>query len=337
VAARLLGARGPPGASPAAGDPDAIDAYVRGRYWWGKRNGPSLLKAIQFFGQALDADPRFAPAYAGMADAYIQLGYQSLLAPDDAFPKAAAAARKALEIDSTLAEPHATLAFYHFYYDWDWKAAEQGFQAAISMNPSYATAHEWYGLYLAAMGRFAEAHREEDRAQALDPLSVAITGTNGWVYHYSQRQDEAERLLRQALRTDSTFGLGRLYLGRVLQAKGKPDSAIAEYGRLSGPIKQWVPTLAGLGNLYAVEGRRSEAVTILRRLDSLSRTQYVTSYAVAVVHAALGRPDSAFAWLDRAVQERTHWLVWLNRDPRWEPLRKDPRYAELVHRVGLPP
>jgi eukaryotic-like serine/threonine-protein kinase len=336
VAARLLGAR-PAGPSVAAGDPDAIDAYVRGRYWWGKRNGPSLLKAIQFFGQALDADPRFAPAYAGMADAYIQLGYQSLLAPDDAFPKAAAAARKALEIDSTLAEPHATLAFYHFYYPWDWKAAEQEFRLAVAKNPSYATAHEWYGLFLAAMGRFDEAHREEDRAQSLDPLSVAITGTNAWVYHYSHRQDEAERLLRQAVRTDSTFGLGRLYLGRVLQAKGELDSAITEYGRLPAAFQQWVPTVAGLGNMYALEGRRADALAVLRRLDSLSRTQYVTSYAVAVVHAALGWPDSAFAWLDRAVQERTHWLVWLNRDPRWESIRRDPRFAEVVDRVGLPP
>src|SRR4029078_11341806 len=123
---------------------------------------------------------------------------------------------------------------------------------AIAKNPSYATAHEWYGLYLTAMGRFDQAHREEERAQALDPLSIAITGTNAWVFHYSHRQDEAERLLRQALRTDSTFGLGRFFLGRVLQAQGELDSAIAEYGRLSGPIKQWVPTLAGLGNLYAL-------------------------------------------------------------------------------------
>jgi len=337
VAGRLLGARGPPSTAGVAGDPDAIDAYVRGRYWWGKRNPPSLLRAIQFFGQALDADPRFAPAYAGMADAYVQLGYQSLLAPDDAFPKAAAAARKALDLDSTLAEPHATLAFSNFYYNWDWTSTEREFRLAIARNPSYATAHEWYGLFLAAMGRFDEAHREEGRAQALDPLSVAITGTNAWVYHYSHRQDEAERLLRQALRTDSTFGLGRFYLGRVLQAKGEWDSASAEYGRLQGPMQQWVPTLAALGNLYGVEGKRADALAILRRLDSLSRTQYVTSYGVALVHAALGSPDSAFAWLDRAVRERTHWLVWLRRDPRWEPLRGDPRYAELVRRLALPP
>jgi TolB-like protein/Tfp pilus assembly protein PilF len=337
VAERLLGARAPPKETGTAGDPDAIDAYVRGRYWWGKRNPPSLLRAIQFFGQALDADPRFAPAYAGMADAYIQLGYASNLAPDDAFPKAVAAARKALELDSTLAEPHATLAFYNFYYGWDWKSAEREFQLAIAKNPSYATAHEWYGLFLAAMGRFDEAHHEEDHAQALDPLSVAITATNAWVYHYSHRQDEAERLLRQALRTDSTFEIGRFYLGRVLQAKGELDSAGAEYGRLAAPTQQLIPTIAALGYLYGLEGRRSDALAILRRLDSLSRTRYVTPYSIALVHAALGRPDSAFAWLDRAVRERAHWLVWLRRDPRWERFRGDSRFVELANRLRLPP
>jgi serine/threonine-protein kinase len=320
-----------------AGDPAAVDAYVRGRYWWGKRNGPALLQSIQFFGQALDADPRFAPAYSGMADAYVQLGYQSLLAPDDAFPKAAAAGRKALELDSSLAEPHATLAYYNLYYAWDWPSAEREFKLALARNPSYATGHEWYGLFLTAMGRFDEALAEERLAQQLDPLSVAVTATAGWVLHYRGSQDEAERIMRQALRADSSFGLGRFYLGRVLQAKGEYDSAVAQFDRIAVPQRSLVPTIAGLANLYAVMGRRDEARAILRRLDSLSRHQYVTSYGVAVVHAALGSPDSAFHWLDRAIRERTHWLVWLNRDPRWKPLREDPRFLAAVRRVGLPP
>ena len=142
---------------------------------------------------------------------------------------------------------------------------------------------------------------------------------------------------RGGVAANMSFGLGRLYLGRVLQAKGELDSAIGQYGQLSGPMQQWVPTVAGLGSLYAIEGRRADALSILHQLDSLSRTEYVTSYAVAVVHVALGQPDSAFAWLDRAVKERSHWLVWLNRDPRWEPVRSDPRYAALVRRVGIPP
>jgi tetratricopeptide (TPR) repeat protein len=143
-------------------------------------------------------------------------------------------------------------------------------------------------------------------------------------------------VLRTALRADSTLALGRLYLGRVFQAKGQLDSAVAKF-EAAGPLRLWVPTVAGLGNLYGLAGRRVEALGALRRLDSLSRSQYVTAYAVALIHTALGQPDSAFAWLDRAVEERTHWLVWLNRDLRWEPLRGDPRFASLVRRVGLPP
>jgi eukaryotic-like serine/threonine-protein kinase len=337
VGERLRGER--PDREPAearSGDPDAIDAYIRGRYWWNRRGQAGLLRAIQFFGQALDADPVFAPAYSGMADAYVQLGYGSYLTPEDAFPKAEAAARKALELDSTLAEPHATLGFVKMYYAWDWPAADREFRLAITRNPSYATAHEWYGLFLSAMGRYDEALAEEQRAKALDPLSLAIAATTGWVLHYSGRQDDAARVLRTALRTDSTFAPGHFFLGRVLQAQGKLDSAIAQYDRVSGPLREWAPTIAGLGNVYAQEGRRTDALAVLRRLDSLSRTQYVTSFAVAVVHAGLRQPDSAFAWLDRAVQERSHWLVWLNRDPRWRGLRGDPRFAELVRRIGLP-
>jgi eukaryotic-like serine/threonine-protein kinase len=336
VGERLRGER--PGRDPEearAGDPDAIDAYIRGRYWWNRRNEPGLLRAIQFFGQALDVDPTFAPAYSGMADAYVQLGYLSLLAPEDAFPKAEAAARKALELDSALAEPHATLGFVKLYYAWEWPAADREFRLAIARNPSYATAHEWYGLFLSAMGRYDEAVAEERRAKALDPLSPAIAATTGWVLHYSGRQDDAERVLRTALRADSTNAPGRLFLGRVLQAKGQLDSAVVKF-EAAGPLRLWVPTIAGLGNLYGLEGRRVEALAALHRLDSLSTTQYVTSYAVALIHAGLGQPDSAFAWLDRAVEERTHWLVWLNRDLRWKPLRGDPRFASLVHRIGLP-
>jgi TolB-like protein/Tfp pilus assembly protein PilF len=337
VGERLRGARpGRRAAGAKAGNPDAIDAYIRGRYWWNKRGQANLLRAIQFFGQALDADPAFAPAYSGLADAYVQLGYGSYLSPEDAFLKAEAAARKALELDSTLAEPHATLGFVKMYYAWDWPAADREFRLAIARNPSYATAHEWYGLFLVAMGRYDEAVAQERSARALDPLSVGIAGTTGWVMHYSGRQDDAEQVLRAALRMDSSYALGRLYLGRVLQAKGELDSAAAKF-QLAGSLQHWVPTIAGLGNVYGLEGRRAEALGELRLLDSLSKTQYVTSYAVALIHTALGQPDSAFAWLNRAVQERTHWLVWLNRDLRWKPLRGDPRFTSLVRRVGLPP
>jgi tetratricopeptide (TPR) repeat protein len=318
------------------GDPSAIDAYIRGRYWWNKRGQANLLRAIQFFSQALDADPTFAPAYSGTADAYVQLGYGSYLAPDDAFPKAEAAARKALELDSTLAEPHATLGFVMMYYAWNWPAADREFRLAIARNPSYATAHEWYGLFLAAMGRYDEAIAQERSAQTLDPLSVGVASTTGWVMHYSGRQGDAETALRTAIRMDSGFALAHLYLGRVLQANGQLQGAVTQY-QAGASLRSWVPSIAGLGSLYALRGNRDQATDELRRLDSLRKTQYVTSYAVALIYTALAQRDSAFVWLDRAVQERTHWLVWLNRDLRWKPLRGDPRFASLVRRVGLPP
>jgi tetratricopeptide (TPR) repeat protein len=316
-------------------DPAAVDLYMRGRYWWNKR-GPALLRSIQLFTDALDVDPTFAPAYAGMADAYVQLGYASLLRPDDAFPKARAAATRALQLDSTLAEPHAALGFVSLYFDWDWPAAEREFRRALALNPSYATGHEWYGLFLAAMGRFDEAIAHERRAQALDPLSTAVAGTAAWVLYYAGRNAEAERELRIALRADSSFALGRFYLGRVQQAQGEPDSALAAY-RATGPLREWAPTIAAVGHVLATAGRRREALGTLARLDSLSRRQYVTAYAVALLHVGLGQRDSAFAWLERGAAERTHWLVWLRRDPRLAPIRSDPRFEALARRVGLPP
>ncbi|HEY6158654.1 MAG TPA: BTAD domain-containing putative transcriptional regulator [Gemmatimonadales bacterium] len=316
--------------------PGAFDLYARGRFWWNRRNRENLLKAIDAYNQALEIEPLFAPAYAGMADAYAQLGYGGFLRPDDAFPKAEAAARTALGLDSTLAGPHATLGYAAMYYDWSWSTAEREYRTAIAHNPSYATAHEWYGLFLAAMGRFDEAQDQERLALELDPLSIAIAGTAGWVLHYSGKQAQAEAVLRSALRTDSSFAIGQLYMGRVLQFEGHLDSALAHFAR-TGAFRSWIPTVAGEAYVYAQQGRRAEAVRILQRLDSLSSSgEYVTSYAIALVDAALGDRDKAFAALDRAVQERTHWLLWLNRDRRWDPIRSDPRFATLVRRVALP-
>ncbi len=315
---------------------EALDLYARGRQLWNKRGRANLLAALDYFDKALDAEPRFALASSGMADAYVQLGYGSLLRPDDAFPKAEKAARIALALDSTLAEAHAALAFVHFYYRWDWEAAEREFVRALELNPSYATAREWYGLYLTAMGRLVEAMAQERQAQALDPLSAPISGTAGWVLHYSGRNDEAARELGIALRMHPTFALGEFYLGRVYQARGQLDSALARYAA-TGPLRTWVPTIAAEGYVLGLLGRRREAEAALARMDSLAGHEYVTSYAVALVHAALGSRDSAFTWLERGVRERTHWLVWLNRDTRWNIVRDDPRFATLVREVGLPP
>lgn len=315
-------------------DPTALELYLQGRYYWNKR-GPGLLRSIQLFTAALDADPTFALAYSGMADAYVQLGYASLLRPDDAFPKARAAAMRALELDPTLAEPHATLGFVRLYFDWDWPAAEREFRRALTLNPSHATGHEWYGLLLAVMGRFDEAIAHERQAQALDPLSTAIAGTAAWVLYYAGRHDEAARELRIALRADSSFALGHFYLGRVQQARGDLNEALAEYGA-TGPLRNWVPTVAAVGHVQGMQGRRADALGTLARLESRLHQEYVTSYAIALVHAALGQRDSAFVWLERGESERTHWMVWLRRDPRWTSIRADPRFEALARRLRLP-
>jgi tetratricopeptide (TPR) repeat protein len=221
------------------------------------------------------------------------------------------------------------------YYDWKWDDAEREYRRALALNPNYPTAHEWYGLFLAAMGRFREAQAEEKRAVELDPLSLGIAATAGWVLHYSGKQAEAERQLRIALRSDSTFAVAHLYLGRVLQFNGLPDSALAHFAA-TGPLRAWVPTIAGEGYVYAQQGRADRARGVLQRLDSLSHSQYVTAYAFALVYAALGQSDSAFIWLDKSVQERTHWLLWLNRDRRWDPIRGDSRFRAITARVGVP-
>ncbi len=330
-------------ARPSAGPANArmadsvlTDRIGRGTRALSRRGKSDLLAAVRYFGEALDYNPSSAEAYAGLADAYIQLGYGSLLAPGDAFPKARKAALKAIELDSTLAAPHAALGYERMYYAWDWPGAEREFQLGISLDPRHSTTHEWYGLFLTAMARYVEAQAAVQRAQQLDPLSTGIAGTAGWVLHYSGRDRDAEQVLRSALRLDSTYEMGRFYLGRVLQAEGMLDSAILYYRSLKR-LEGWVPTIAALGVVHAAAGRRVEARQLLARMDSLSRTEYVTSYGRALVHAALGDRDSTFFWLDRAFAERSHWLVWLNRDRRWNPVRSDPRFVRLTERIGLPP
>jgi len=316
-------------------DPIAYEAYVKGRYWWNKRAPESLKRAIGLFQQALDLDPTYAAAYSGRADAYVQLGYLGALAPDDAFPKAKAAATTALQLDSTLAEPHASLGYYYLYYEWDWDRADREFQHALAINPSYATAHEWYSLLLAALGRLDEAQVQVKRAVELDPLSLPIASTAGWIAHYAGNQREAERLLRGVMAMDSNFAGAHLYLGRVFQVEGRNREALAEY-QTANRLRWTIPSIAAMGYMEATMGRGAQAKKRLTEFDSLARSQFVTAYAVALVYTSLGDRDGAFRWLNKAVDQRTHWLVWLNRDRRWDPLRADPRFQAVVRRVGLP-
>jgi TolB-like protein/DNA-binding winged helix-turn-helix (wHTH) protein/Tfp pilus assembly protein PilF len=317
-------------------DPAAYESYLRGRSYWNQRNEASLHKAIEQFSKAVEIDPAYASAYSGIADCYTTMGYLSYMDPLDAFPQARTAATKAIELDPTLAEAHASLAYFNFYHAWSWQEAENEFKRAIELNPNYATAHEWYSYYLLAMGRFDQAFSEIQRARELDPLSVIISTDVGFNYFYRHDYDGAITQLRQTLAVSPNFPLAHLWLGRAYQQKHMYSEAIDEFNKTDAALPEWVVTIAGIGNVDGEWGKRMEAKQVLTHLNELSSHKYVTPYGVALVYAGIDDKDQAFAWLDKAFDGRSHWLVWLNRDPRWDRLRADPRFVELKSRIGLP-
>ena len=249
---------------------DAYDLYLKGRYSWNLRTPPELRKGIDLFQQAIKLDPSYAAAYSGIADCYTALGYGSFLAPKEAFPKALEAATKALQLDSTLAEPHASLGYYRFYFDWDWAAAEQEFRAAISLNPNYEIGYDWYGYYLTAMKRYEEAGTILKKAVELDPLSAPINTDLGFSLFYSGDNDAAIEKLNVSLAMNPNFGLAHLWLGRVYQEKKMFKQSIAEYKRALQITKQWPVAFAALGNVYGLSGDKKEAKNILDTLNLLS-------------------------------------------------------------------
>jgi TolB-like protein/DNA-binding winged helix-turn-helix (wHTH) protein/Flp pilus assembly protein TadD len=325
---RLSGAR--------AVDPKAYEANLKGRSYWNQRSEAGIKKAIEQFNAAIQADGSYAEAYSGLADSYTALGYFSYLNPNDVFPLAKAAADKALELDPTLAEAHASLGYYNLYYAWNWKESEKEFRRAIALNPNYATAHDWYSVYLLAMGRPDEAMVEIRRAQQLDPLSPLINTDVGFQFYYDKRYDEAIQQLRNTLQTDPKFPLAHLWLGRAYQQKGMYEEAISEYRQTDTSWPEWVVSLAAIGNVEGIAGKTSEARDMLSKLNTLSEVKYVTPYGTALLYAGLGDKVQTFNWLGRAVQGRSHWLVWIRLDPRWEDVKTDPRFKEIIRSVGFP-
>jgi tetratricopeptide (TPR) repeat protein len=316
---------------------EAYQAYIKGRYFWNQRTQEGLKQALAYFQEAIETDPTYALAYSGLADAYTTLGYGSYLAPEDTFPHAKQAAVHALERDAGLAEPHTSLAYVKLYYEWDWAGAERAFQHAIALNPNYATAHHWYSVYLTAMERPDEARREIQRAHKLDPLSLIINTDMGFALYYTCQYDQAIAHLRTTLEMNCQFPLAHLWLGRAYQQQGKYAEALAALHEAGTVLGQWPVTIAAMGYVYGASGRRAKAYHVLEQLRQLAEHRYVTSYGVALVYASLGEHDHAFAWLEKAFEERTHWLVWLKLDPRWEGLCADPRFVDLQRRVGLLP
>ncbi len=319
-------------------DPAAHEAYLQGRYFWNRRSRPALEEAIRYFTEAIEKEPRYAQAYAGRADAYVVIGGFGMEAipPGDAFPKARADAGKAVELDETSAEAHTARAAIRYVYEWDWQGAETEYQRAIELDPNYATAHQWYGVVLCDLGRFAECLAETGRAHALDPAYLIAAVDVGHRLYLARRYAEAVAPIQKVLEFNPDFIPAHGYLGQVYEANRMYKEALMELRKtveLSGAPMD----MAALGHAYAVSGQRTEARMALQKLERLATQRYVSNYGMALICAGLGENDRALAWLERAFQQRSSWMVHLNVDPRFDPLHADPRFADLVRRIGLTP
>src|SRR5438270_1499330 len=314
---------------------EAYHLYLQGRYYWNKRTPDGLKKGIDFFNQSLEKDPGYALAYTGLADSYDVLSFYSVMPPAEAYPKAKDAAKKALEIDPNLAEAHTSLAYVHWNYDWDWDAAERENRKALELNPNYASGHHWYALSLVILARHEEAQREIQRALELDSLSLIINTKVGALDYYARQYDPAIAQLRKTIEMEPNFSLARLYLGLALQQKGEVAQAISELEKgLKMTQSPWF--VAALAEAQALRGNKSVALAGLHELDVMSKDHFVSPYFYALIYSGLGDRDNAFQYLNRSLEERSDWLVYLKVDPALDPLRSDPRYAELERKVGLP-
>jgi len=311
----------------------ARDAVVRGRHLWNKRDGASLEAAVREFQGAIDADPTYAPGYVGLADAFAALGYGNYLAPEDSFLRARAAAAQAVELNPDLAGAHASLGYAQMYFDWNFESAEASLRRALALDPRAPTAHQWYAYLLLMSGRPDEARAEIARAREFDPLSPAIQTDMAFVAHYARHDDEAERFAQAALALSPGFPPARFWLGRIYTEQHRYEAAMAEL-EATGPLRAWQPTLAHRGYLCGIWGRDRDAREVLAEFDRLAAAgRYATSYGIALVHVGLDDSDAAFARLDRAFAERSHWLVWLPSDPRMQSLHADPRWPALTARL----
>jgi DNA-binding winged helix-turn-helix (wHTH) protein/TolB-like protein/Flp pilus assembly protein TadD len=315
---------------------EAYRLYLKGRNSWNKRTASELQQGIQYFQQAIDTDPNYAPPYAGLADCHNMLVVYGASQPKEGFPKAKEAAVRALEIDEGLAEAHTSLAFIKFRWDRDRVEAERGFRQAIRLQPSYAPAHQWYSSYLAALERFDEAIAEATRAQELEPLSFSASAHLGWILYLAGESDRAIEQGTKILELDPNAFPALRYRGLAYEQKGMYHDAISDFQKgvkLSGsPLM-----LALLGHAYAASGQKVAAQNVLNDLHDLEGRRYVSPYTIAAIYAGLGQKDQAFKWLEKADEVRDIWLMNLKVDPVFKALRSDPRFPDLLVRTHLRP
>jgi len=314
---------------------EAYRLYLRGRFFVEKRSSEGLRKGIEYFQQAIAEDPEYALAHAGVAEAYDFLGFYQFRSPSESFPKAKAAATRALELDPTISEARAARAVARLYFDWNWAAAEEDFRAAIEASPSYANARQYYAVLLSATGRHEEAQDQAARATELDPLSLPIRTALGWARFLARRFDESIESLESAIEMDPTFVPLHNMLSWSLRMAGNSSRSIEEARLAVSLSHRGTFFLSTLAAACGFAGTRDEAEAILRELAELARRQYVSMYQIAVIHASLGDADRAFEALEQAFQNRDWGLVLLRVEPLLDALRSDPRFSDLVRRIGL--
>jgi len=317
-------------------DPGAYQLYLKGRFYWNKRSKDAMMKSLDFFQQAIAKDPSDAQAYAGLAEAYLTLVGYHALAPQEAYPLAETAARKALELDESLAEAHSALAVVIMDYRWKWEEGFREFERAIQLNPGYATAHQWHAEALMRIGRSQEAIAEIQRAQELDPLSLPITAVHGVVYDYARRPDEAITQLRKAVEMDESFYPAHVFLGWSYEQKEMYAEAIAELQNASESSGGEPFADGSLAHACALAGQKTRATQLLNKLKSEAGTRYVDPFEIGLIYAGLGDKDQAFTWIDKAFAGHTHGITLLKTDPRLDSLRPDPRFQNLLAQVAFP-
>jgi len=315
---------------------EAYRLYLQGRFQWNKRTLEGMQSGIEFFQQAINKDPRYALAFAGLADAYSLLADYNVLPAKEVMPRAKIAAMKALEIDDTISEAHASLGWSKLTLDWDWPGAEKEFKRSLDLNPNYATAHQWYADYLIVMGRGEEARASVKRAHDLEPVSLPISVALAAASYYTHEFDQAIDQSRRAILMDPQFVGAHVVLGRADEQKGAYAEAVAELQRALQLSEGDSNELAALGHAYALSGNRGEAQKALADLLDRSTRTYVQPMWIAAIHTALGNKDEAFQWLRKALGDRSVWLIYLKADPIFDSLRADPRFVDVVRQVGLP-
>jgi serine/threonine-protein kinase len=338
--ARALQLRLVPGADQAPGrkgteDVEAYTHYLRGRFHWGRRTESEIRKGLEHFQQALVRDPNYALAEIGVADSYNILGFYDWLHPREAFPRALAAANRALALDPSLAQAYCSRAYVRLYHEWQWAAAEEDFRRALALAPDYCTGWHQYGNLLVQQGRFAEGAAAMRKSLNIEPLSLIANAAVGWAEYYSRQWDAAITHHRSTIELDPSFMLAHLWLGHTLVQAGAVEDAEKEYQTAIQLSGRSAITVAALARAFAAAGRRSDAQKLVAELDELGRQRFAPQYDIAGVFAAAGDRDAAFARLERALEEREHELVFLAVDPVMDPLRGDPRFGSLAARVGL--